>query len=161
MNNRGNSVIVRTLTPSLTFCCAMLAIGLGTGCIELGIITPIGTPPAGGDTLIPDPDNPAPGDGEAHRPVVALSVSNPAPQLSEEVTLTCRLTSGDDAGALFDFAATQQPAAGLNIDRSAGRATFIVAESDLNIAFSFTCSVTTDAGESAASSALLVTPTAQ
>lgn len=168
MNNRPTHAIAKGSATSLVLCGALLAACLIPGCIELGIITPIGTPTEtptttptetstgdGGTSIIGDP---APGDGASGIPIAALTVSNTTPQLNEEVTLTCRVAGGDNTGARFDFAASQPPATGLNVNRSAGRATFIVTESDLNNTFRFTCSVTTDAGQSAASSAQFVTP---
>ena len=95
---------------------AALVSGVGptTGCIEL--LTALQGAPAGGDSADPgrpdgDPGQPDDGTDDANGPVpaVALSVSNPTPQVNEDVRFTCSVTSGANGAVEFDFSA--------NIDR--------------------------------------------
>jgi|GEM_PF-3831123 len=146
-----------TKQPGLVFgpFVLLIAINLTAGCIELGLFSPIGE----SGTSIIDGTNPAAPDGTTPPLRVALSASNPTPQNNEEVTLRCQVIRGSDTGVLFSFAASPQPATGLSVNPTTGRATFIVTDSDVNLSFRFTCSATTDAGENATSSVQLVTPT--
>ncbi len=91
-------------------------------------------------------------------PAVTLRVSNPSPQLNEEVLLTCSIISGDTAGVTFDF----QPADGrLFVDHQAGTATFIVEQADSGAAFTFTCTATNQNGTSEPSDEQVIIPTFQ
>ncbi len=130
-------------------CGIVLSAALSPGCIELGIITPIsvdGTPDGSTNADTPDPDNPAP-------PTASISVSNPTPQINEEVTLTCRVTNGASEGVTFDFDGAPGR---LIIDGNRGTANFITQESDAGAAFSFTCSATNEFGAGPASASVLV-----
>ena len=85
-----------------------------------------------------------------------LEVSNPTPQVNEEVILTCLVVNGDSGGVTYAF----QPANGrLFVDNAAGRATFIVEAADVGVAFTFTCTATNEAGTSQPSNQLLIIAT--
>ncbi len=89
-------------------------------------------------------------------PVVRLSISNPAPQVNEEVLLTCSVVNGDTGGVTFDF----QPTDGrLFVNHTMGTATFIVEQADIGVAFAFTCTATTMDGASQPSNEQLIVPT--
>ncbi|MCH7839306.1 MAG: immunoglobulin domain-containing protein [Planctomycetes bacterium] len=88
-------------------------------------------------------------------PVVSLSVSNPTPQVNEDVILTCTADGGNN-GLTFDF----QPAIGrLFVNDRTGIATFTVEESDVGQAFSFTCTGTNDQGTSEPSNEQMILAT--
>ncbi len=88
-----------------------------------------------------EPDDQPPGD----IPVVRLDLSNPSPQVNEEVRLTCSVVGGDAGGVLFDF----QPANDrLFINRASGTASFIVEETDIGVEFAVTCTATNETGTS-------------
>ena len=88
-------------------------------------------------------------------PVVSLSVSNPTPQVNEDVILTCTADGGNN-GLTFDF----QPAIGrLFVNDRTGIATFTVDESDVGQAFSFTCTGTNDQGTSEPSNEQMILAT--
>ena len=117
--------------PILGFFCTLLV--LISGC-------PVGgrPPTTNGDD---EPDDQPPGD----IPVVRLDLSNPSPQVNEEVQLTCSVVGGDAGGVLFDF----QPANGrLFINRTSGTASFIVEETDISVEFVVTCIGTNETGTS-------------
>jgi hypothetical protein len=96
---------------------------------------------------------PPPGDGTTLR--VTLSVSNPTPQPNEQVTLTCALTDVGSGNVTFDF----QPADGrLIVDHAAGTADFIVQESDVGLAMTFTCTASDGGGTSPPSSPRTIIP---
>jgi hypothetical protein len=154
-------VILRTNTVRKIIVTTWVVAGLSldAGCIEIQQLL---QGVASGDSSQNGPPGDAmdsPGDGSGDEsPVVRLTASNTTPQLNEQLTLRCSVIRGgveDDAA--FDF----QPAGGgLQVDREAGTATLIVAESDLGVARSFTCMGTTSAGVSEPSNTVLVIPTA-
>ncbi len=129
--------------PLLGLFCTLLA--LTSGCIDLQLALQEvldghfgGRPPTNGDE---EPDDPAQGDV----PVVRLGLSNSSPQVNEEVRLTCSVVGGDAGAVLFGF----QPANGrLFINRVSGTASYIVEETDIAVAFAFTCTATNEAGTS-------------
>ena len=97
------------------------------------------------------------GNGNGLVPQVRLSVSNPAPQLSEEVRLTCEIVVGDAAGAAFAF---QPPSGQLVVNAATGIASFFVSEADIGISFSFTCTAANQYGTSPPSNSAFFIPTA-
>jgi len=113
--------------------------------------------PPGADGAAGDDDGAGPVDDDGeNRPSVTLEVSNPTPQLNEEVVFTCSLASASGAGeTLFEF----QPENGrLAIDADRGTAVFIVQESDIGVAFTFTCTATNDNGTSEPSNPRIIIP---
>ena len=89
-------------------------------------------------------------------PVVALSVSNPTPQVNEEVSLTCSVVTGTSIGVTFDF----QPEDGsLIVNHSTGLALFIVSEYDAGTALTYTCTGTNTNGTSRPSGEVVIFPT--
>lgn len=127
------------------------------GCVELqqALHGGIGDSDGGGPHTPPNDTEPD-GQPDAGVPVVRLSVSNPAPQVNEEVLLTCSVVNGDSGGVTFDF----QPADGrLFVDHTAGTATFIVEQADIGVAFAFTCTGATQDGTSQPSNEELIVPT--
>lgn len=108
------------------------------------------------DALSGTGDNGGDLDSDGTVPVVMLSVSNPTPQVSEQVMLTCSTIYGDQAGVTFDF----QPADGrLIVNRTAGTALLIVAEYDAGAAFAYTCTATNEYGTSRPSNEQVIVPT--
>ena len=98
------------------------------------------------------PDGPNGGDV----PVVTLRVSNPVPQVNEQVVWTCSVVGGDAGGVAFDF----QPASRrLMVNTTTGRATFIVQETDVGVAFAVTCTATNEHGTSEPSNEQMIIPT--
>jgi len=84
-----------------------------------------------------------PGDGGTAL-AVTLRVSNRSPRPNQQVTLTCSLVNGDRANVIFSF----QPEDGrLVVDSVAGTARFIVQESDVSLALTFTCTASDESGE--------------
>lgn len=118
--------------------CLLLTAFAASGCVEFAL------PPSDGDS------------GDPPVPVATLSVSNPTPQVNEEVVLTCSATGGGD-GVTFAF---QPLTSRLQVDERRGTASFIVDETDVGIALSVTCTATNEHGTSARSNAQLITPTA-
>lgn len=137
-------------------CFATMPLLLG-GCIEilsaLDAIEPgatNGAPSSGGGNDGPD------GDDSGGVPVASLRVSNPFPQVSETVTLTCSAEGGSSDGLSFDF----QPNDGrLDRGRTAGTADFTVSPSDISVEFSYTCTATNVFGTSDRSNAVSIIPT--
>lgn len=84
---------------------------------------------------------------------VELMVSNETPEVGEEVVLTCVVTSGSPEGVMFAF---QPESERLVVDAEAGRATFVVDESDVDIAFEVQCAAENTAGQSAASETVTI-----
>ncbi len=121
-------------------------LGLTGGCIGFGVPGPIdGTPP-------PDGNGPDPG-GNGANLAVTLRVSNPNPQPNEEVILTCALVNDSGANVTFDF----QPQDGrLSVDHDAGTARFIVDESDVDVAITFTCTASDENGPGNRSNSLTI-----
>ncbi len=127
---------------------------LGTGCAELQVIlqaildasTANGSSENGGDDA----------DGSAI-PAVTLTVSNPTPQLNEEVILLCSVVGDADGPLAFDF---QPDDPRLVVNQSAGTGSFVVQETDIGGAgFAFTCTATTNAGTSTPSNEVVIIPT--
>ena len=105
-----------------------------------------------GEPVGGDPDE---GVSDEAVPVVSLSVSNPTPQVNEDVILTCTADGGNN-GLTFDF----QPAIGrLFVNDRTGVATFTVDESDVGQTFSFTCTGTNDQGTSEPSNEQMILAT--
>ena len=120
------------------FSCLLL-VGLAVpGCVEFTL------PPSDGDPADPPV------------PVATLSVSNPTPQVNEEVVLTCSAAGGGD-GVTFAF---QPTTSRLQVDERRGTASFIVQETDVGIALSVTCTATNEHGTSGLSNVQFITPTA-
>ncbi len=135
----------------------LLSLGLAFGgCIELQALIEGRFPPSDGTPVDGGPDGLPGGNGNNGDPfVVRLSVSNPTPQVSEQVFLGCEVTQGDPEGVVFDF----QPSSGrLAIDSDQGVASFIVQETDIGQASSFTCSARNALGQTATSSPAIITP---
>lgn len=131
----------------------VLLLGKAGGCT--GGLGPAGLDPGTEPPFNLDDDGTV-DDAEGNVPVVILSVSNPTPQLNEEVLLICSIVSGDTAGVTFEF----QPTGSLSfVDRRAGTAILIVEQTDIGVALTFTCTATGDAGTSAPSRAQVITPT--
>lgn len=84
---------------------------------------------------------------------VELMVSNETPEVGEEVILTCVVTSGSPEGVMFTF---QPEGERLVVDAEAGRATFVVDESDVDIAFEVQCAAENTAGQSAVSETVTI-----
>jgi len=124
-------------------------LGLAGGCIGLGVTGPIdGTPPDGNGV--------DPGDDVAHL-AVTLLVSNPTPRPNESVRLTCSLVNVGGASVSFNF----QPQDGrLIVDPVAGTASFIVQESDVGAALTYTCTASDEnrVGEPSNSQTIIASP---
>ncbi len=84
---------------------------------------------------------------------VELMVSNETPEVGEEVILTCVVTSGSPDGVMFAF---QPESERLVVDAEAGRATFVVDESDVDIAFEVRCAAENAEGQSAVSETVMI-----
>jgi len=134
-------------------------VGLSPGCIELAyLLNPGPSLPDDGSSGDGDGQDGLPdGNGDDPPPLrVALSVSNPTPQVNEQVFLKCAVTAGNAEGVIFSF----QPSGGrLFVDQSAGVASFIVNETDVATSLTFTCAARNDLGETATSQAVIVTAT--
>lgn len=136
----------------------VLALGaLEGGCIELQHTLQGTAQDSTGGGLSANGDDDTPdGQIDGNVPVVALSVSNPVPQVNEQVVLTCSVVSGDAGGVTFDF----QPATGrLIVNRTTGTATFIVQETDIGATFAFTCTAANEQGTSEPSREQMIIPT--
>ncbi len=132
---------------------AALGVFLG-GCVAIQDFLVQATTGARDDVPTTNGGNGEPGDGVPDEgvPLVSLSVSNPSPQVNEDVILTCT-AEGGNSGLTFGF----QPAIGrLFVNDRTGVATFTVAESDVGQAFSFTCTGTNDQGTSEPSNVQLI-----
>ena len=145
--------MVRSLLAA-SFVTAMVMAG---GCIELqealsGVVRDSPDPTPSPDNGGSEPD----GEVDPTIPVVSLAVSNPTPQVNEEVIFRCAVASGGMGNVTFDF----QPRDGrLFVNSVAGTATFIVEEADVGVAFTFTCTATSEAGTSEPSNAQTIVPT--
>jgi hypothetical protein len=90
-------------------------------------------------------------------PTVTLSVTNPTPQLNEEVILRCSLVGNVDGLVTFDF---QPDDPRLVVNQTAGTGSFVIQEIDIGGAgFAFTCTATTNAGTSLPSNQVVIIPT--
>jgi len=115
--------------------------GVAPGCVELGLVAD-GRPGSGNGVSPPDDSGVEPPNGEVDLSVT-LRVSNPTPRANEQVTLTCTLMNGRAENVTFNF----QPADGrLVVDHDAGTASFIVQESDVGLALTFTCTASDENG---------------
>ncbi len=126
-----------------------------TACIELQFLISGGGLPSNGVDGDGPPDGNDNDNANGEELEVALSVSNPTPQVNEEVFLTCEVVSGDAEGVFFDF---QPASARLVIDATQGIASFIVLETDVGQAFTFTCTAENALGETATSAPRTITP---
>jgi len=89
-------------------------------------------------------------------PTVNLTVTNPSPQVNEEVLLTCQVISGFDTTTTFQF----EPIDGrLFANTATGTASLIIEASDVGRTFSFSCTATNNQGVSEPSNIILITPT--
>ncbi len=128
---------------------AMILLVCQTGCVEIcaaldcSFFDPDGDGSTGGD------NGNSPGGGNGPSISATLSLSNPAPAIGEEVHLRCQLTSGEAQGARFNF---QPVSTRLAVDVAAGTARFLVQETDAGLEFAFTCSATSNDGETSARS---------
>ena len=125
-------------------------LGLAAGCIGVGV--PDGQGQGSSDGTLPDGGGSGPGNGGTG-PAVSLRVSNPTPQLNEEVILTCVLVDGSGANVTFDF---QSAGGRLLVDHNAGTARFIVQESDVGAALTFTCTASDESGTGNRSNSLTI-----
>lgn len=143
----------RLLLPLLT------VVLLSSGCLEFGaLVGQALTDGTGGsfgsDGLLDGQDGDSGGSGGI--PVVGLSVSNPTPQLNEQVVLTCTLVSGSAAAVTYAFQGGQGRLIG---NAGSGTASLIVDASDAGRQFTITCTATTTAGTSEPSSPQTIIPT--
>jgi hypothetical protein len=147
------------MTVARTILSAFLGglLSLAAGCIELQLIGQDTQPGADGTSTPTDgSDTDSDVDAGQNVPEVTLRVSNPTPQVNEQVVLTCAVVNDAASPITFDF----QPARGrLLVDRARGTASFIVAEADIGAALSFTCTAANDSGISQASDVQRIIPT--
>ena len=122
------------LVVVLISCC----VGGLSGCVELTELV---------DAILGPPGDGPPSDGGG-LPRVRLTVSNPSPQLSEEVLLVCSDVPGSPSSDMFAFS----PAGLLSPTGTPGQAVFIVSQSDIGVEFAFTCTGRNDSGTSLPSS---------
>lgn len=147
------------MRPYLVFTTFLLAGICLPSCIEISLLLTGVRPGTGGnqndnDNSTNNNDNGSNGDSI---PTVRLFASNPAPQLNEEVTLTCTILSGDETNVTFDF---EPASARLIVDEDLGTASFIVSETEIGVSFTFTCTARNDYGTSPPSNSVLITPAA-
>ena len=124
---------------------------LGTGCAEVQAILQ--------SILDPSGDNGTGSNGTDGPPipVATLTVTNPTPQLNEEVVFFCSLVGDTVAPVAFDF---QPDHPRLVVNRTAGTGSIVIQETDVGGAgFAFTCTVTTAGGTSLPSNEVVVIPT--
>jgi len=95
------------------------------------MMTAGGRPPAGGNGL--DPPNGTP---NGITLAVVLTVSNPSPNVGEEVILQCRVVEGDPTGATFSFQPTNLS---LITDERRGTARLVIDASFAGSELGFTC----------------------
>lgn len=129
----------RAGAPSL-WCFGWIA--LAAGCVPVHI--PGADTGTGGDTTTPPAFT------------VQLEVSNPTPQVDEQVSIQC-VASGTFTQPLsyaFDSSTDR-----LQTDPSAGTASLIIAQSDRGSAISISCTATDADGQQATSSVVRITPT--
>ncbi len=108
------------------------------------------------DGATPPPGNGDNGDGPATF-AVSIQVSNPTPQLFEEVTFRCTTDGAASEPLTFDF---HSPDVALHVDSINGTASFVVSESDLGLTLDVTCSASDRMGRAAVSNRVTVAPTA-
>ena len=129
-------------------------LGLVGGCVGVGV--PNGQGPGSNDGTPPGDHMVDPGDSVPDL-TVTLRVSNPTPRPNESVSLTCSLVNDSGANVTFNF----QPTFGrLVVDHAAGTAGFILDESDVGIALTFTCNAIDEngAGEPSNSQTIVASP---
>ncbi len=128
------------------------------GCVEIAFLLSgaSSTDTDGGGLFDTDGGNSSGGGNGGVLPTVRLTASNTSPTAQEEVLLACTLTSGDATGVTFAFSPNDGR---LAVDPQRGTASFIVSETDVNQAFTFTCSATNEAGTGASSNRVVVIPT--
>jgi hypothetical protein len=90
-------------------------------------------------------------------PAVVLSVTNPTPQLNEQVVLQCSVVGADTRETTFGF----QPADGrLWVNQTAGTASLVIEETDVGgPGLAFTCTATNAFGTSEPSNQVVIMPT--
>lgn len=150
----------RRLGRFTVWMCLGLSISAINGCIEIQQF--IAAPPLtddGGSQSGPGSGEPGgseeptdPKTGEV--PVVRLAVSNPSPQLNEEVLLSCVVENETTGSIQFEF----QPDDRLFVDQARGTASLIIEASDLGSALTFTCRAISSAGSSQPSNEVLLIP---
>jgi hypothetical protein len=149
---------------------ALLLLGAPAGCIELrdalaqlvdgggngGTDGPTDGGNGNGNTNDNQPpENENDNGAGATPPEVEIAVSNPVPQVSEEVILTCTVVEGEsEDGVTYDFS----PSARLTIDAEAGQARFVIDQADVDTPFSFTCTGTRDGTTGPPSAAVTFIP---
>ncbi|MFQ5413038.1 MAG: hypothetical protein ACE5E6_01130 [Phycisphaerae bacterium] len=111
---------------------------------------PVAPPPDTGN--IPGPVLP----GATGTPRVTLTVTNPTPNLLEEVQFLCVVEGGSAEGVTFAY---QPDDARLVVDSATGVASIIVQESDLGVGVTFTCTGTNASGTGPPSLPQTVIPT--
>jgi len=111
-------------------------------------------PGTGGD----EPSGGGDGGGPVDQvPVVSLQASNTTPQPNETIQLQCSVTAGGGETIRYTF----QPTFGrLTVDENSGRANFIVTDTDVGVTLRFTCTAQNEAGTSAPSNEVVITPSA-
>ena len=105
----------------------------------------------GGTTESPQPPGGAPATFS-----VTIATSNSTPQLNEEVRLRCMTTDAATEVASFSF---QTADVDLQVDATAGTASFIVTDFELGLTIDVTCTATDADGNTATSPRVSVFPT--
>lgn len=95
-------------------------------------------------------------DNSASRLTVRLTASNVTPTVGEEVVLTCSVVTGSNAGLTFTY---EPMSTRLNVNAQTGRATFIVSEPDVGVAFMVRCFAANAMGDSATSDMVTIIAT--
>jgi len=122
-----------------------IASALIEGCVPVGGIPNDGTTPP-----------PADGGGGPATFAVSILVSNPTPQLNEEVTFRCTIEDAVPEPLTFSF---RSPDVVLQVDSSNATASFVVSESDVGLTFDVTCRASDAEGRTAESARITVAPT--
>ena len=95
-------------------------------------------------------------DSNGELPSVVLHVSNPTPQLNEEVQLLCSVVSGSADEVTFSIQPAQELA---SLNPTTGVATIVIALSDLGTVLAFACTASNEAGTSPPSNTVVLFPT--
>lgn len=128
--------------------------GLGTGCTDIGLILQAILGPSNGDGSA---GNGGDGTQDPTIPMAALTVTNPTPQLNEEVILQCSIVGTAIGAVTFDF---QPSDPRLVLSHTTGTGSLIIEETDIGGAgFTFTCTATTGSGTSPPSNEVVIVPT--
>jgi len=140
--NRAFLRAVRRITPRL-----LGLLWLAAGCVPISGLPDGGTNPTpdGGDGTTPDATF-----------TVSIQASNRTPQLYEEVTLQCFLSGNATAPVTFGF---QSRDVTMTVNATSGTASFVVSESELDIAIDVTCSATDADNYTAMSNRISIFPT--